>query len=82
MTKTFEAMCNQCGTLASPTCECGALATSHTTIGLNIYSNNLNNVSLTNVWKDLEGRIIWLEQTDLLSKARVSTVFDIHFTKE
>ena len=39
-------------------------------------------VSLTNVWRNPEGRVLWLEETNILAQAKVSQVFDIEITKE
>ncbi len=82
MLKTAEALCRSCRTLALPLCSCGALGAKHSDMELLIFSNNLSKVSLTNVWWDNLGRLLWLEETDFLSKARVSNLPDIHFTKD
>jgi len=82
MHKTTEALCRSCRTLASPTCECGILATLNSTTGLIIFSDDLTKVSLTNVWRNYEGRLLWLEETNLLAHAKVSPVLDIEITKD
>ena len=82
MIKSHEALCRYCRTLASPVCDCKRVASKQSSVGLIIYTDDLSQVSLTNTWKTPEGKLVWLEETDLLNKARVSTVFDIHFTKD
>ena len=77
MTKNVEAFCRKCGTLALPVCSCGEVAFKKTNIGLHIYSDDLSSVSLMNTWKDSEGKLVWLEETDVLAKAKLSKIFDI-----
>ncbi len=82
MQKSFEALCRVCRGLAGPVCECGRLATADSNVGLRIYSDDLSRVSLLNVWKDAQDLIVWVEETDLLAKGKLSEIEDIYFTKE
>lgn len=82
MLKTVEALCRSCRTMALPTCTCLEVGARHTATELLIFSDDLSKVSLTNVWWDSLGRLLWIEETDLLSKSVVSTLPDIHFIKD
>ncbi len=82
MTKSNEGLCRLCRSLALPVCDCGELATAHVEGALILYSNDLSLVSLTTAWTSPEGKLKWLEETDLLCKARVSAVHDIQLTKD
>lgn len=82
MQKLSRVLCRSCRTLATPICECGLLATKQSDIALVVYSDDLSLVSFTNVWEDSYGILLWIEETDLLSKAKLSKISDIHFTKD
>ena len=77
MLKSPSLLCRKCQTLAEPICECGILATKSVDGFLVAYSDDLSVVSLVFTWKDAEGRLKWLEETDLLAKSVVSRVYDI-----
>ena len=82
MKSSLNALCRLCRTLADPICECGAIASATVSTGLVLFSDNLSQVSLTTVWRDHFDKIVWVSEGDLLAKARVSTIYDIQFTKD